>query len=121
MSTDSDTAHGARPDSEIAREVAAQLKAELRFSYSNINSAVKNGRVTLEGNLEWHYQLVRAETTALCVEGVAGISNRIELAPHVNPAEIKAKIENALKRSAQLEVERIAALSGNVRSWALRA
>jgi osmotically-inducible protein OsmY len=121
MSTDSDTAHGARPDLEIAREVAAQLEAELRFSYSNIKSAVKNGRVTLEGNLEWHYQLIRAETTALCVEGVVGISNRIELAPHVNPAEIKARIANALKRSAKLEVERFAAMHGNVRSWALRA
>ena len=121
MSTDSDPAHAARPDLEIARDVAAQLAAELRYSYSHIKSAVKNGRVTLEGNLEWHYQLVRAEKAALRVEDVVGISNRIELTPHVDLAEIKAKIENALKRNAQLEVERIAALTGNVRSWALRA
>jgi osmotically-inducible protein OsmY len=117
MSTDSGTAHGATPDLEIARDLATQLKAEQRFSYANIKSAVNNGRVTLEGNLEWHYQLIRAENTALRVEGVIGISNRIELTPHVNPADIKARIENALQCSAQLCRE--AAMQGNVRSWAL--
>jgi osmotically-inducible protein OsmY len=130
MGTDSEAAaHGARPDLEIARDLAAQFEAQLRFSYANIKSVVKNGRVTLEGNLEWHYQLLRAENAALHIEGVVGISNQIVLMPHVSPAAIKAKIENALKRSAQREVERIgltaagreAAMHGNVRSWALRA
>ena len=41
----------ARPDPEIARDVVEQLKGELPFSYEQIKSVVKNGWVTLEGNL----------------------------------------------------------------------
>jgi len=45
--------------------------------------------------------------------------------PSVSPSEVKAKIENALKRSAEVDSRRISVstadgtvyLSGNVRSW----
>jgi osmotically-inducible protein OsmY len=118
----------ARPDPEIARDVVAQLKFELPFSYEGIKSIVKNGWVTLEGDLEWNYQRSRAESAALRVKGVLGISDHIKLAPHVKPTEVKAKIENALKRSAQLDANRITVdangsevvLRGSVRSWAER-
>ena len=117
-----------RPDPEIARDVVAQLKFELPFSYDNIKSVIKNGWVTLEGDLEWNYQRTRAENTALRVKGVLGVSNHIKLAPHVKPTEVKAKIENALKRIAQIDANRITVdanggevvLKGSVRSWAER-
>jgi osmotically-inducible protein OsmY len=117
-----------RPDPEIAREVVAQLKFELPFSYESIKSVVKNGWVTLEGDLEWNYQRTRAESAALRVKGVLGITNHIKLAPRVKPTEVKAKIENALKRCAQLDANHImvdangseVVLRGSVRSWAER-
>ncbi len=118
----------ARPDPEIARDVVAQLKFELPFSYEKIKSVVKNGWVTLEGDLEWNYQRIRTESTARHVKGVVGVSNLIKIAPHVSPTEVKAKIENALKRSAQIDANRIKVeangseviLQGSVRSWAER-
>ncbi|HEY3658203.1 MAG TPA: BON domain-containing protein [Steroidobacteraceae bacterium] len=118
----------ARPDPDIAREVVAQLKFELPYSHENIKSVVKNGWVTLEGALEWNYQRSRAESTARRVKGVLGVSNLIKLAPHVSPTEVKAKIENALTRSAQLDSKHITVetsgsevvLRGSVRSWAER-
>jgi osmotically-inducible protein OsmY len=117
-----------RPDPEIARDLVAQLKLELPFSHESIKSVVKNGWVTLEGDLEWNYQRTRAENTALRVKGVLGVSNHIKLAPRVKPAEVKAKIENALKRIAQIDANRITVdanggevvLKGSVRSWAER-
>jgi osmotically-inducible protein OsmY len=117
-----------RPDPEIARDLVAQLKLELPYSHENIKSIVKNGWVTLEGDLEWNYQRMRAENTARRVKGVIGVSNQIKLKPHVSPTEVKAKIENALKRSAQLDANRIkvaanggeVVLQGSVRSWAER-
>ena len=118
----------ARPDPEIARDVVAQLEAELPFSHEQIKSVVKNGWVTLEGNLVWNYQRMRAESATWRVKGVIGVSNKIKLAPQVSPIEVKAKIENALRRSAQIDANRIKVeangseviLQGSVRSWAER-
>jgi osmotically-inducible protein OsmY len=117
-----------RPDPEIARDVVAQLKFELPFSYDNIKSVIKNGWVTLEGDLEWNYQRTRAESAALRVKGVLGVTNHINIAPRVKPTEVKGKIESALKRIAQLDANRIVVdasgseviLKGSVRSWAER-
>jgi osmotically-inducible protein OsmY len=117
-----------RPDPEIARDLVAQLKFELPYSHERIKSVVKGGWVTLEGDLEWNYQRTRAENTALRVKGVLGVSNHIKLAPRVKPTEVKAKIENALKRIAQIDANRITVdanggevvLKGSVRSWAER-
>jgi osmotically-inducible protein OsmY len=117
-----------RPDPEIARDVVAQLQFWLPFAHENIKSVVKNGWVTLEGEVEWNYQRTRAESTARRVKGVLGVSNLIKLSPRVSPTEVKAKIEEALKRSAQLDANRInvdasggeVVLRGSVRSWAER-
>ena len=117
-----------RPDPDIARDLVTQLKLELPYSHENIKCVVKNGWVTLEGDLEWNYQRTRAESTALRVKGVLGVSNNIKLAPRVKPTEVKAKIENALKRIAQIDANRITVdangsevvLKGTVRSWAER-
>ena len=117
-----------RPDPEIARDLVAQLKFELPYSHESIKSVVKGGWVTLEGDLEWNYQRTSAENTALHVKGVLGVSNHIKLAPRVKPTEVKAKIENALKRIAQIDANRITVdanggevvLKGSVRSWAER-
>jgi osmotically-inducible protein OsmY len=117
-----------RPDPEIARDVVAQLGLELPFSHDKIKAIVKNGWVSLEGELEWHYQRIKAESTARRVKGVLGVGNLIKIAPRVNPSEVKAKIESALKRSAQIDANLITVsangaevvLRGTVRSWAER-
>src|SRR6202043_2434467 len=117
-----------RPDPDIARDLVTQLKLELPYSHENIKCVVKNGWVTLEGDLEWNYQRTRAESTALRVKGVLGVTNHINIAPRVKPTEVKGKIESALKRIAQLDANRIMVdangseviLKGSVRSWAER-
>jgi osmotically-inducible protein OsmY len=57
---------------------------------------------------------------------VRGIINDIEVKPKVSPTEIKSKIQEALRRSAEVDARRITVevegstvkLYGSVRSWA---
>ena len=117
-----------RPDPEIARDAVAALKHELPYSSETMKVIVKDGRVTLEGTAEWNYQRVRAEEAVRRVSGIKGVSNLILLKPRVAPSEIKAKIEEAFRRSAEVDADRITVeahggeviLRGSVRSWAER-
>src|SRR5580700_3429981 len=57
-----------RPDPEIARAV------------------VRNGWVTLEGDVEWQYQRLTAERAVRRLKGVKGIINDIKTKPRVEPS-----------------------------------
>ena len=117
-----------RPDPEIARDAVAALKHELPYSSETMKVLVKDGWVTLEGTAEWNYQRVRAEEAVRRVRGIKGISNLILLKPRVAASEIKAKIEEAFRRSAEVDANKITVeanggeviLRGSVRSWAER-
>jgi len=117
-----------RADPEIAREAVDKLKIELPFTYSAIRVLVADGWVTLEGDVEWNYQKKRAAKAIRRVKGVKGVSNYINVRPRVAPSDVKTKIEEAFKRNAELEANRISVeahgsevvLKGSVRSWAER-
>jgi osmotically-inducible protein OsmY len=117
-----------RPDPEIARDAVAALKNELPYSSENMKVVVKDGWITLEGSAEWNYQRTRAENAVRRVRGIKGVINLITLKPGVSPSEIKSKIEEAFRRSAEVDANRITVeanggeviLRGSVRSWAER-
>ena len=117
-----------RPDPEIARDAVQQLKFDLPYSYEKFKAIVKSGWVTLEGEAEWNYQRERAEAAVRRVKGVLGVSNLITLKPTVTAGEVKRKIEEAFRRSAEIDATQIkveatgstVTLRGAVRSWAER-
>jgi osmotically-inducible protein OsmY len=117
-----------RPDPDIARDAVTALKFQLPFWHEHLTPVVKNGWVTLEGDAEWYFQRERAETAVRHVRGVTGVSNMITVKPRVAPTEVKARIEEALKRSAEVDAKQIhveanggkIVLEGKVKSWAER-
>ena len=117
-----------RTDPEIARAAVEAIKDELPSSHQNIKVVVKNGWLTLEGSIEREYQRDRVEAIVRKLKGVKGVSNMLALKPRVAPSEIKTKIEEAFRRSAEIDADRISVtasggevvLSGTVRSWAER-
>jgi len=117
-----------RPDSEIARDAVEAIKRDLPLSWEKIKAIVEDGWITLEGEVEWHYQRERAEEAVQGLRGIRGVTNKIEVRPRVPPMEIKRRIEQALRRSAELDASRISVeasgseiiLPGGVRSWAER-
>ncbi|WFU34387.1 BON domain-containing protein [Bradyrhizobium brasilense] len=114
-----------RPDPDIARDAIASLKAQLPLSHENIKVVVKDGWLTLEGTLEWQYQKTTAENAVRNVKGVKGVTNVISLKPKVEPTDIQRRIQEAFKRNAEVDANRIAVetrgseviLKGTVRSW----
>ena len=88
----------------------------------------KDGKITLEGTVEWNYARERAENAVKRIRGVKGVTNSISLKPKVAPYEIRRKIEDAFRRSAEIDASRITVeangseviLRGTVRSWAER-
>lgn len=114
-----------RPDPEIARDAVAALKTQLPYSSEHIKVIVKNGWVTLEGQVEWQYQKTTAENAVRRIKGVKGVTNSIMLKPRVQPTELKNKILEAFKRNAEVDANRIqieangseVILKGSVRSW----
>ena len=117
-----------RTDPEIARDIVHELENHISIPADKIAVTVRKGWVTLEGQVDWHYQRLLAESAAKRIRGVGGVTNNIEVKPTVSPVEVKSKIEDALKRSAELDARRITVetdggvvkLYGSVRAWAER-
>ena len=115
-----------RLDREIAEDAIDALKRELPLTSQGIKAIVRDGWITLEGQVQWDFQRRMAESAVRRVPGVKGVINLIKVEPKASPSEVKAKIEEALKRSAEvdarnIEVEAdggIVTLRGRVRSWA---
>ena len=115
-----------RTDPEIARDAVHELESHVSVPADKIKVTVKAAWVTLEGTVDWQYQKTLAESAVKKLKGVLGVTNNIEVKPRVSPIEVKSKIEDALKRNAELDARRITVeadggtvkLYGTVRSWA---
>lgn len=118
----------ARPDPEIAREAVQALSTALPYSDEKFTVTVRDGWVTLEGEAEWQYQREQAEAAVRRIRGIKGVTTEIKLRPKAAVSTVKTMIEDALKRSAEVDAQNIAVeaegdkviLKGKVRSWAER-
>lgn len=114
----------ARTDADIALAATNSLN----WNYSvpeTVKVKVAGGWVTLSGTTEWQYQREEAARVIRSLLGVKGVSNDIQLKPTVSAAGVKDKIEDALKRDAQIDANKISVeaagnivtLRGSVPSW----
>jgi osmotically-inducible protein OsmY len=117
-----------RTDPEIARDAVHELESHVSIPADSIKVTVKDGWVTLEGTVDWEYQSSLAESAMKKLKGVSGVTNQIQVRPKASAAEVRSKIEEALRRSAELDARRITVaiegstvkLYGAVSSWAER-
>lgn len=114
-----------RLDSEIAHDAVAALKTQLPNTFGHITVVVRDGWITLEGAAEWQYLRERIENAVQHLQGVRGVTNRINVKPKISPVDIKTKIEDAFRRSAEIDANRITVetfedeviLNGTVHTW----
>ena len=116
-----------RDDQDIAKAIIDQFQWHTQVPDDLVKASVENGWVELTGEVEWDYQRSAAEKAIRGLTGVRGITNRLTIRPKAaQPSEVKDKIEEALKRAAEREADRIGVqvrgsrviLSGRVRSFA---
>ena len=93
-------------DLAMKREVEAELRYEPSTDAAGIGVAVKDGVVTLTGRVATYAQRMAARAVRY-LRGVKGIINHISVQPAVTAAVVKAQIEAALKRRAELDAQRI--------------
>jgi osmotically-inducible protein OsmY len=116
---------GVRTDTEIAADALRAIEAHVSVPDDKIKVTVRDGWVRIEGNVDWIYQKEAAESAVMYMGGVRGIANEITVIPKLPPPEVKQKIEEALRRNAEVDADRIKVeaqngvvrLSGAVNSW----
>jgi osmotically-inducible protein OsmY len=113
-----------RTDTDVAHDCLQALRNRITVP-PQVKLSVRYGHVVLEGTVEWMYQRIASEDAIKTIRGVKGISNQIKIQSTASTAEVKDKIEAALKRHAELDARRIqvetiggrVTLTGSVRSW----
>jgi osmotically-inducible protein OsmY len=114
-----------RADPDIAHAAVDAFKWNVAVPEDKIQAKVQQGWITLDGQVDWYFQRDAAERAVRYLTGVKGVTNQIRIRVRPVPSDIKAKIEDALQRSARFDAEHVtvnvegskAILSGTVRSY----
>lgn len=101
------TAH-VRSDTDIAHAVVSALKWNVQVPADRIKVRVDEGWVTLDGTVTWEFQRKAAARTVRELTGVHGVRNLLTLQTSASPADVRHRIEDAMKRQAELEAADIA-------------
>lgn len=112
-------------DEQIAEQAYARLVSNVSVPLDRLHIAVKDGAVTLHGDVDWPFQLQAAIEDLERLEGVRAIHSDAQIRPPVQADMVQEKIKQALARIAPLDAERIevtangsrVTLSGEVTSW----
>jgi osmotically-inducible protein OsmY len=97
---------GTRSDEHLALAASNHLIWNFQVP-ETIKVMVADGWLILSGTAEWHYQKEEAERVVRSLNGVRGVSNEIELRPKASAFGVILKIEDALRRDAQIEANNI--------------
>ncbi|MBN9316729.1 MAG: BON domain-containing protein [Devosia sp.] len=112
-------------DEQIAERAYARLASNVSVPLDRLHFAVKDGTITLHGDVDWHFQLQAAIDDLRALEGVREIRSDAQIRPPIQAEKVHEKIKRALADIAPLDAERIrvtaegskVTLAGEVTSW----
>lgn len=116
-------------DDEIAKRAVNTISWNTSVPAGAVQIRVQDGWVKLTGKVDWQYQKTAAEDAIRHLSGVIGVTNHIDIKPRPSTYDIKQRIEDALKRNAEIEAEEIKVnvldngavrLEGRVNAWSER-
>ena len=85
-------------DEEIAKVAIQALSWNTQIPADRIKVRVEHGWITLEGDVDWHYQKTAAYDAVCNLKGVRGVSDRVVIKPTTISTAVEAHIEAALRR-----------------------
>jgi osmotically-inducible protein OsmY len=117
-----------RSDTEIAHAAANALKWNIEVPEDRVKVRVDDGWVILEGEVDWQFERMAAEDSVRWLSGVRGVTNSVTIKSRVFAPDVQRRIQDALKRSAEIDASKISVgaidgrvtLRGKVRSWTER-
>lgn len=117
--------HRALSDANIAERISNIIEWNTSIPKDAVQAKVRNGFVTLTGDVDWNYQREIARNQIANVRGVTAVSNLINVKPRVARDDVSKEINRALHRNADLEATHVkvdvaggkVTLSGNVKAW----
>ena len=117
-----------RSDTELAHQIVSTLRWDVFVPEDRVRARVEHGWVTLEGEVEWEFQRRMARRAVQNLTGVLGVTNLVTLKPRASSLDVSQRIEDALRRQAELDARMIeveatgsaVTLHGTVHSWAER-
>jgi len=77
-----------RIDPDIAKDAVQALQARTGIP-SGLSVTVRDGYVTLAGDVDWMYQKTAAERAVRYLRGVRGLFNHITVRPRVAPKDVR--------------------------------
>ena len=117
-----------RTDTDLAHAIVNTFEWDVQVPDNSVKARVEDGWVWLEGDVDWQFQSRAAERAVRNLAGVRGVTNLLQVKTHISVPDVKQRIENALKRSAEVDSRKISVdatdgavtLRGSVRTWAER-
>jgi len=94
-------------DDEIAQRALSILTWNTLIPKDCVRVRVSDGWVTLSGSVNWNYQRQTAENEVWKLGGVKGVTNSITLTSVVQTGDVKRRIQEALKRHAEVEADAV--------------
>jgi osmotically-inducible protein OsmY len=94
-------------DSQIAKRIAHVLEWDPAVPHEKIQAEVRNGAVTLTGEVKWYFLREEVEKHVARLSGVRSVDNRLTVAHHVTKPEVRKEIIRALHRNADLEASHV--------------
>jgi len=96
-----------RTDGDIAAAAASQIDCCTTVPTGAVQVTVREGWITLEGQVEWWYEKDSAENAVRYLAGVKGVTNLITIKPKPAVAGIVTAIRSAFERNAVLDANKI--------------
>jgi osmotically-inducible protein OsmY len=114
-----------RTDTQIAEAAVAALQSNVSIPSDRIKIYVREGWITLEGEVSTWYQKNAAELALTALHGIKGVSNNVVIRTKTSASDVQGKIAEAFRRRAQLDAEKVrvqvvdgtVTLEGEVSSW----
>jgi osmotically-inducible protein OsmY len=92
-----------RGDEDIARAAASAILWNTQLPVGSVRISVEKSRVKLDGIVDYQFQRESADRSVRYLTGVRDVNNHIVVKPHADRRLVKADIEAALVRNAELD------------------